>query len=91
MDSIVCMSTLYLVTQLVLDFPQLVDYMSAMECYSEALQLYPRSCDGSCDHERAVCFANRAACHMKKASSDLVKGHQHYMLPFLAGVSSRCD
>ena len=32
-----------------------------MEHYSEALTLYPPSCE----HEIAVCYANRAACHMK--------------------------
>lgn len=51
------------------DIATLLDYGSAIDCYTEALQLYPKSRDkeeGSCDHERAVCFANRAACHMKK-------------------------
>jgi hypothetical protein len=39
------------------------EYDSAVELYSEALKLYPSR---SCEHEIAVCCANRAACHMKK-------------------------
>lgn len=42
----------------------LSDYDRAVELYSEALKLYPPSCE----HEVAVCLANRAACHMKKVS-----------------------
>ena len=39
------------------------DYDRAVELYSEALKLYPSH---TCEHEIAVCCANRAACHMKK-------------------------
>ena len=39
------------------------EYDRAVELYSEALKLYPSH---SCEHEIAVCCANRAACHMKK-------------------------
>ena len=46
------------------DIVCLSDYDQAIELYSEALKLYPTSCE----HEVAVCCANRAACHMKKVS-----------------------
>ena len=64
----------------IVSFILLSDYGSAVECYTEALGLYPGGSrdqgegsqddkpPGPCDHERAVCFANRAACHMKKVS-----------------------
>ena len=50
-------------------FTCLLDYSSAINSYSKGLELYSKLCNqgqGSCDHEIAVCYANRAACHMKK-------------------------
>ena len=36
-----------------------------MDLYSEALKIYP----SGCEHESAVCYANRAACYMKMVCS----------------------
>ena len=37
------------------------EYLKAVEYYSEALKVYP----SPCEHEIAVCHANRAACYVK--------------------------
>ena len=38
------------------------EYRGAIQCYTDALERYPAS---GCTHEVAICYANRAACHLK--------------------------
>jgi tetratricopeptide (TPR) repeat protein len=38
------------------------EYASAIQCYTDAIEQYPAS---GCTHEVAICYANRAACHLK--------------------------
>lgn len=47
-----------------------VEYEEAIGLYSEALQVYPEDYS----NERAVCHANRAACHVKMVSSMYIVG-----------------
>ena len=40
----------------------LIEYTEAVQCYTAAIEQYPSS---GYAHEVAICYANRAACHLK--------------------------
>jgi len=46
------------------------DYSEAVGYYTEALKMYPPDCK----QEIAVCYANRAACHLKLVRTSMNTG-----------------
>lgn len=57
----------------------LIEYTEAVQCYTAAIEQYPSS---GYAHEVAICYANRAACHLK-----LVRHGRHVYIDTLLQVT----